>query len=123
MDGPYTQDFIDSQKQKLLEEKTRLEADLREVAAYNEDEGKYIPKFEEISPGETEDNEEAADEVTTYEENTVRTQDLVRSLDEVTAALRKIAEGTYGICEETGQWISEERLKAYPAATTRIDRE
>lgn len=35
-------------------------------------------------------------------------------LAEVEAALRRIREGRYGICEETGQPIQEERLRAVP---------
>ena len=32
-------------------------------------------------------------------------------------ALAKIADGTYGICEETGELISEDRLRAVPWTT------
>jgi DnaK suppressor protein len=39
---------------------------------------------------------------------------LMRDIDE---ALRKINEGTYGICEECGEEISEKRLRVMPAAT------
>jgi DnaK suppressor protein len=37
------------------------------------------------------------------------------------AAERKLNEGTYGICEECGQEISEERLKALPYAIRCIE--
>ncbi len=37
-------------------------------------------------------------------------------LHEVEDALRRIREGTYGICVDTGLPIELERLKAYPAA-------
>jgi RNA polymerase-binding transcription factor DksA len=43
------------------------------------------------------------------------------ALYEVTRALRRIAEGTYGICEETGRAIPGARLKAVP--WTRFTRE
>lgn len=33
------------------------------------------------------------------------------------AALKRIKDGTYGICEECGGKISEKRLEAYPAAS------
>ncbi|MHB8881160.1 MAG: TraR/DksA family transcriptional regulator [Thermodesulfovibrionales bacterium] len=36
---------------------------------------------------------------------------------EIDEALRKIREGTYGICEECGEEISEKRLSVMPAAT------
>jgi DnaK suppressor protein len=43
---------------------------------------------------------------------------LLHGIDE---AIRKIAEGTYGICEECGEQISEKRLQVLPAATLCID--
>ena len=36
-------------------------------------------------------------------------------------ALERIKNGTYGICEECGEEISEKRLKARPVATVCID--
>jgi len=38
------------------------------------------------------------------------------TLVKIDAALRKLEEGTYGICEECGEDISEERLKVMPFA-------
>ncbi|MGD0281499.1 MAG: TraR/DksA C4-type zinc finger protein [Dissulfurispiraceae bacterium] len=38
------------------------------------------------------------------------------TLIKIDAALRKLEEGTYGICEECGEDISEERLKILPFA-------
>jgi len=37
-------------------------------------------------------------------------------LDDVDAALRRLDDGTYGLCEACGQPIGEERLAALPAA-------
>jgi 16S rRNA (guanine(527)-N(7))-methyltransferase RsmG/RNA polymerase-binding protein DksA len=47
--------------------------------------------------------------------------DLKRQLSEVEAALKRIEEGSYGICEKTGRPIPVERLEAYPAARTVVD--
>lgn len=44
-----------------------------------------------------------------------------RELEEVEAALARIREGTYGVCEETGRPIDEVRLLAIP--WTRYSRE
>jgi len=41
---------------------------------------------------------------------------LQETLDEVEAALAKIADGTYGTCEQCGQEIAPARLEAKPAA-------
>jgi len=43
---------------------------------------------------------------------------LMYNLDE---AIRKIDEGTYGICEDCGEEISEKRLLVLPAATLCVD--
>jgi len=45
-------------------------------------------------------------------------ESVLRSID---AALRRIEDGTFGICETCGQPISEERLEAIPYATQCID--
>lgn len=44
-----------------------------------------------------------------------------KALHEIDEAIRKIKEGTYGICEECGEEISEKRLSILPAATLCID--
>ena len=43
---------------------------------------------------------------------------MLRAID---GALRRIDEGTFGVCETCGQAISEERLEAIPYATQCID--
>jgi len=50
-------------------------------------------------------------------------EDLKGQLEEVEAALKRIEEGNYGICEKTGRPIPVERLEAYPAARTVVDAE
>lgn len=45
---------------------------------------------------------------------------LLRRIHEIDDALERMAAGTYGICEECGQPIDPERLKAFPSATTCI---
>lgn len=42
-------------------------------------------------------------------------------LEAIDTALRKIEEGTYGICERCGRQIAPERLEAVPWATLCID--
>lgn len=45
----------------------------------------------------------------------------VQELREVEAALERIREGTYGLCEDCGREIERERLEAYPTATRCIE--
>lgn len=42
-------------------------------------------------------------------------------LENVERALRKIEEGTYGICDDTGEEISQGRLEAIPEAVTTVE--
>jgi len=44
-----------------------------------------------------------------------------RLISKTKAALERIKDGTYGICEECGEDISEKRLKARPVTTVCID--
>jgi len=52
----------------------------------------------------------------------LRTRDRQRKLiSKIDSALRRIEEGTYGYCEETGEPISLKRLDARPTATLSIE--
>jgi len=52
----------------------------------------------------------------------LRIRDRERKLiGKIKEALARIDDGTFGICEECGEEISEERLKARPMATLCID--
>ena len=52
----------------------------------------------------------------------LRTRDRARKLiSKIDAAIRRIEEGTYGFCEETGEPISIKRLEARPIATLSIE--
>jgi DnaK suppressor protein len=52
----------------------------------------------------------------------LRTRDRQRKLlAKIDAALRRIEDGTYGYCEETGEPISIKRLEARPIATLSIE--
>jgi DnaK suppressor protein len=77
--------------------------------------GASIPEQgEESDPNDVADNiEELAINVAVVEEIEQKQRDIVD-------ALEKIDEGTYGVCEECGEEIPIERLRANPAARTCI---
>ena len=62
----------------------------------------------------------ASDEINkTFE---LRTRDRERKLiNKIDAALKRIEDGTYGYCEETGEPISLKRLQARPVATLSLE--
>ena len=52
----------------------------------------------------------------------LRTRDRERKLiNKIDAALKRIEDGTYGYCEETGESISIKRLQARPVATLSLE--
>ncbi|HEX7777215.1 MAG TPA: RNA polymerase-binding protein DksA [Parvibaculum sp.] len=73
---------------------------------------------------ETVQHPDLADRASTETERSLelRTRDRQRKLiSKIDAALRRIEEGTYGYCEETGEPISLKRLDARPIATLSIE--
>jgi DnaK suppressor protein len=64
------------------------------------------------------------DQASSYTDKTVEMKDLNRSrklIAKINSALKKIKDGTYGYCEETGEPIGLKRLIARPVATLCIE--
>jgi len=73
---------------------------------------------------ETTNLPDIADRASTETERSLelRTRDRQRKLiAKIDAALRRLSEGTYGFCEETGEPINLKRLDARPIATLSIE--
>ncbi|MDQ5950299.1 MAG: hypothetical protein QG585_241 [Patescibacteria group bacterium] len=64
------------------------------------------------------DRNEVADKIEEFGNNQAINRDLEIRLLEVKQALERIENGTYGICEVSGEPIELDRLGANPAATT-----
>lgn len=92
-------------KQKLEEELEVLRQDLADLGHEDIDESATEP-------------DELADRQEEFEEHGAEAQALIARKAEVTAALKRVADGTYGACEECGEKIEEDRLEANPAART-----
>ena len=103
-------------KERLLAEKSRLESELSRFAKPTGAEGDYATKFEDMGT----DPDENASEVEEYVDNLALESNLEGQLRDVNDALAKIDKGTYGVCEKTGENISLDRLRAYPAARTAL---
>ena len=104
-------------RERLISEKTRLEAELQTVGRRNPEN----PKDWEALPQETgqeSDPNDAADLISHYEDNTAILKDLEIRYNDVLAALVRIEDGTYGSCAVSGDPIEEDRLEADPAAPT-----
>ena len=109
---------IDTQhfKEKLETELKQLEAQLPDVARKNPND----PEDWEAKGSDFDTNPAEEGEKGTYieetKENEAVANDLERRYADVVRALKKIDEGTYGVCEITGQPIEIDRLEANPAA-------
>lgn len=97
------QSFIDEMKQKLLDEKKELESKLSEITKYEE--GVENPDMDDTS-------NDARDDIL---EDSMQ-EHYEKILSKIEGALKRIDEGTYGICVSTGKEIRKERLEIEPWA-------
>lgn len=109
---------FDHFRQKLEEEKRRLEGELEKIAKPNPHvPGEWSPKTPDFNPMLSDQNEMAD----TFEEmdNMMGIEfQLAERLKEVRSALERIEKGLYGKCEKGGEEMEEDRLRANPAART-----
>jgi DnaK suppressor protein len=105
-------------KQKLLEEKARIEKTLSptENGKKNTDK-EYETKFPEIDR----DEESNADEMDMYENNLAADEAMKGELEKIEKALAAMTAGTYGFCSKCQKEIPIERLRVYPQADTCLD--
>lgn len=109
-----------TEHQAVLEvELERIIADLSAVAVQDSATGDWvaIPDTEMI--GNADQNVEA-DAVEEWNERQALMAQLEVRYRNIARALQKISDGTYGVCEISGQPIEAERLQANPAARTSI---
>ncbi len=104
-------------KTKLLEEKSALEAQLHEIASLVDPELGTWEAMPEAGESEADPND-LADRNEEFESRSNRVETLVARWKDVTTALNKIEDGTYGKCKICNKDIEADRLEANPAALT-----
>lgn len=110
------QKLIDELKGKLEAEKKSVQTELESFA---KEDKKLKDNWDTKYPNrEDGDKDEEADEVQEYDNALSLEYSLELKLKDVNNALEKIKKGTYGICENCGKKITEERLLACPEAKT-----
>lgn len=110
-------------KEKLEKELKVVESELKEIAVKApKDPNGWVPSItKETDMGsDSADENEVADEIESFEENTAIVSKLEAQYNDIKIALEKIKKGTYGKCEVGGEDIPEARLKANPSARTCI---
>jgi DnaK suppressor protein len=97
-------------RQKLLQWKEDILKESKETLSHLQDENHVLPDIADRASSETDRSLE------------LRTRDRQRKLiNKIEAALKRIDDGSYGYCEETGDPISLKRLDARPIATLSIE--
>ena len=97
-------------KQKLLDWKEDILRESRETVSHLQKETENHPDLADRASSETDRALE------------LRTRDRQRKLiSKIDAALRRIEDGSYGYCEETGEPIGLARLAARPIATLSLE--
>ena len=104
----------------LISERERVEKELSSLGIKDPaSPGGWETSGGEIDHSATE-SDELADRQEEFEERDEELNALKLRYTDVTDALKKIEDGTYGTCEVRGEAIEEERLMANPAARTCI---
>jgi DnaK suppressor protein len=97
-------------RQKLLNWKDDILRESKETISHLQDENHILPDVADRASSETDRSLE------------LRTRDRQRKLiTKIEAAIKRIEDGSYGYCEETGDPISLKRLDARPIATLSIE--
>jgi len=106
---------IDKYQELLVEERDRLRSDLKRIE--DRAAGRDRLHAQPVGQDFDEPGGDAASETVDRAQSMAVGASLRELLDEVTAALAKIEDGTYGICDSCGKEITKKRLKALPWAT------
>jgi DnaK suppressor protein len=97
-------------RRKLLAWKEDILRESKETISHLQDENHILPDVADRASSETDRSLE------------LRTRDRQRKLiSKIDSALKRIEDGTYGYCEETGEPIGLKRLDARPIATLSIE--
>ena len=95
----------------LLAEKERLQAERGEI----------VEKTEDASDYDYYDAADSAGEISEYSKDFAIEENVRDMLQRIDEALRKIEDGTYGVCDRCHNLIHPNRLRAIPYATLCIE--
>lgn len=113
-----SKEFISEMKNKLIEEKDRIEKELSQIGTRDPNNpSNFTINVPEYGTSE-EDN---ASEVATYTDNLSIEQSLEETLRDISGALDRIEKNQYGVCKYCGKEIAEKRLLARPVSSSCVD--
>ncbi len=114
-DNQLDKEFVEKQRTRLEELRTEL---VRMVEGLEEDQRYRGQEEEDFTEHDSGDRSHS---LFTRELDAGVEQTVERRLQNVERALQKVEEGTYGICDATGEPIPKGRLEAVPEALYTID--
>jgi RNA polymerase-binding transcription factor DksA len=105
-------------KDLLEAELKKLNSEMADLGVKNPDvKGDWVERADDLEVTSADPND-VADRTEEYDERRATLATLEGRYNDVRLALRKIEQGTYGVCEISGEAIEEDRLEANPAART-----
>jgi len=108
-------EFVEKQKQRLEELRAEL---VQMVEGLEEDQRFRAEEEEDFTEHDAGDRSQS---LFTREMDATVEQTMQKRLQSVDRALQKIEEGTYGICDDTGEPIPRGRLEAMPEAIYTVE--
>lgn len=105
-------------KEKLEEELSLVKEELSHIGRKNPDNTSDWEALPADMGEDSADENEVADKIEEYEENTAVLKELEERFNDLKLALEKIENNSYGICEVCNGKIEEDRLEANPASRT-----
>lgn len=115
---PMNQEHIHNLKTKLETELSLLEKELQTVGRVNPENKDDWQPTPAVMDALSADENEVADTIEEFEDNTAILKQLETRLHEVKKALEKIENNAFGKCEVCGAEIETDRLEVNPAAAT-----
>jgi DnaK suppressor protein len=108
-------EFVEKQRERLEELRAEL---TRMVEGLEEDQQ---DRAESVGDMTENDSGDMSQSLFTREMDATVEQTMEKRLESVDRALQKIEEGTYGICDDTGEPIPRGRLEAMPEAIYTVE--
>ncbi len=109
------QEFVEKQRGRLEELRAEL---VRMVEGLDEDQRSQAEDEEDFT---VHDSGDMSQSLFTREMDATVEQTMEKRLESVDRAFQKIEEGTYGICDDTGEPIPRGRLEAMPEAIYTVE--
>lgn len=111
------QKTLQALKEQLEKKKEQVIGELKNIGEPADGENNFNASF----PDYGDSQEDNAAEVDKYNTNLSLEHSLEKGLDDIETALKKIEDGSYGVCKYCGHNIEPERLKVRPESTACIE--